>query len=225
ELEECTSGSLVPGSFHLGADGTAPLRAIHRPSRKRRRPGQCRPFARRIVFEPETEECLSMSRSRLVGALVLFLLPISLLAADPFRFPEAKHGKAELKYLEGVPVIQVEGKPAEIGEQMAVLTVKSAEKLLDYPRDYLKSRKLDFSWPLIVKMAQGMAPQFPPDYLQEIDTGVKVARLDRELLIAANAAFDIKRMMGCAALIVEPQRSASKQILFGRNLDFPTLDY
>jgi predicted choloylglycine hydrolase len=31
--------------------------------------------------------------------------------------------------------------------------------------------------------------------------------------------------MGCATLIVEPERSATKQMIFGRNLDFPTLGY
>src|SRR5262245_25999234 len=114
ELEERTSGSLASGSFHLGADGTAPLRAIGRAGSVSDRGSAARSLAEQSS-NPETEECLSMSRSRLVGALVLFLFPVSLLAAEPFRFPEAKHGKAELKYLEGVPVIQVEGKPAEIG--------------------------------------------------------------------------------------------------------------
>jgi predicted choloylglycine hydrolase len=167
-----------------------------------------------------------MSRPRLLGALAAVLfLPILVCAAEPRPFAEAKHGKGELSYVNGVPVVQVEGKPAEIGDQMAVLTAKSAEKLLGYPKDYLKSMKMEFSWPLIVKMAQGMAAQFPADYMSELETGIKVAHLNRELVIAANAMFDIKRMMGCSALMVEPERSATKQMIFGRNLDFPTLGY
>lgn len=167
-----------------------------------------------------------MSRTRLLGALVLALcVSASLLAEEPFRYPVGKHGKGELKYIDGVPVLLVEGKPAEIGEQTALLTATANQKLLAYPRDYLKSMKMDFSWPLILKMSQGMAPQFPRDYMEELESGVKAAKLNRELVIAANTAFDIKRMMGCAALIVEPERTAGKQILFGRNLDFPTLGY
>jgi hypothetical protein len=167
-----------------------------------------------------------MSRSRLLGALAAALfLPFVLFAAEPRPFAEAKHGKGELSYINGVPVVQVEGKPAEIGDEMAILTAKSAEKLLGYPKDYMKSMKMEFSWPLVLKMAQGMFPQFPPAYQEELETGIKVAHLNRELVIAANAVFDIKRMMGCATLIVEPERSATKHMIFGRNLDFPTLGY
>jgi hypothetical protein len=47
-------------------------------------------------------------------------------AAGPFRFPEGKHGKGELKYISGVPVLVHAGTPEEMGEQMAVLGLKPA---------------------------------------------------------------------------------------------------
>jgi predicted choloylglycine hydrolase len=37
--------------------------------------------------------------------------------------------------------------------------------------------------------------------------------------------FDMKKMFGCSTLIVEPDRSATKGPLFGRNLDFPTCGF
>jgi hypothetical protein len=45
-------------------------------------------------------------------------------ADDGFRFPEARHGKGQLKYHQELPVLVVEGSPREIGEQIGVLAVK-----------------------------------------------------------------------------------------------------
>jgi isopenicillin-N N-acyltransferase-like protein len=171
-------------------------------------------------------EEVTMSRSyRWTLAVALCLLfPLSLWA-EPFRYPEAKHGKGELKYIDGVPVLLVEGKPGEIGEQMAILTAKPAAKLLNYPRDFLKLIKLDAAWPIIVAMGKGLLPHFPPSYLEELESGVKASQLDRDLFVAGNTMFDIKKVLGCSALIVEPGKSGTKGMLFGRNLDFPTLGY
>jgi hypothetical protein len=167
-----------------------------------------------------------MLRSRVVVLLALMLLPpLRLQAAEPFRYPEGKHGKGEMKYINDLPVLQLEGKPAEIGEQMAILTAQPAGKLLNYPKDFLKQIKLEFAWPLIVNMGKGLLLHFPPDHLQEMESGVKAAKLDRDLFIAANTMFDIKKVIGCSTLIVEPERSATQAPLFGRNLDFPTLGY
>ena len=46
------------------------------------------------------------------------------------RFPEAKSGKGELKYVNGVPVLTVEGTPEEIGTQFGELALKPAKKPL-----------------------------------------------------------------------------------------------
>lgn len=166
-----------------------------------------------------------MSRPRPGAVLaLLFLAPLSF-GAEPFRYPEGKHGKGELKYVNGLPVLQIEGDATERGEQLAMLTAKTAERLLDFPKDYLKSMRLDFAYPMIVKMAKTLEPHFPPDHLKELESGAKAGKLDRDLLVAANSMFDIRKLMGCSTLIVEPSRSASNQMIFGRNLDFPTMGY
>src|SRR5262245_9038755 len=168
-----------------------------------------------------------MSRPRLTVLLALAMLIVApaALRAEPFRYPEAKHGKGELKHIDGVPVVVLAGKPGEIGEQMAILTAKPAGKLLDYPKDFLKAIKLDFTWPVIVNMGKALLPNFPAEHLQELEAGVKAANLDRDLFVAANTMFDLKKVIGCSTLIVEPERSATKGTLLGRNLDFPTLGY
>lgn len=155
----------------------------------------------------------------------LFLAAVRPAAAEPFRYPEGKHGQAELKYINDVPVLRVAGKPADLGEQTAVLALKSSEKLLGYPRDFLRLLKLDIAWPVIVGTGKSLLPNFPEHHLEELESGVKAGKLDRDLLVAANTMFDLKKVIGCSTLVVEPARSATGEMVFGRNLDFPTLGY
>jgi len=160
-----------------------------------------------------------------LSALLTFVLATPLSAAEPFRYPEGRHGQAELKYINGLPVIRLQGKPEEIGVQMAMLTARPAQKLLNYPKDVLKHLGLQATWPALVATGKGMLANFPADYRRELEAGIKAAELDRELFIAANTMFDIKKLFACSSLIVEPEKSATGGLLFGRNLDFPTLGY
>jgi isopenicillin-N N-acyltransferase like protein len=168
---------------------------------------------------------LARSLARSIILVVLLCVVPAFQAAEPFRYPEAKHGKGELKYINGVPVVVLQGKPAEIGEQMGVLTAKPAGRLLNYPRDFLKAINLDATWPVILALGKGLVQHFPPDYLAEMEAGVKATGLDRDLFIAGNTMFDIKKVVGCSTICIEPERSATKGMLMGRNLDFPTLGY
>src|SRR5262249_51624636 len=47
--------------------------------------------------------------------------------------------------------------------------------------------------------------------------------LGRNLLLVGNTMFDLEKISQCAALIVEPNRSATGHMLFGRDLDIPSL--
>ncbi len=153
-------------------------------------------------------------------------LPLTLsLLTTPYHYPEATHGKGSLKYVNGLPVLTVQGTPEEIGEQEAVLAIKPATKLLGYPRELLKAHGVDIAWPLIVKTGVGMYKHFPAEYQKELEAAAKAAEVEKETMIVGNTMFDIKKFIACSTLIVEPERSATKQPLFGRNLDFPTLGY
>ena len=50
-----------------------------------------------------------MRRSVLLGLSLLFLETLSAQAGEPFRYPEAKHGKGELRHVNGLPVLFVQG--------------------------------------------------------------------------------------------------------------------
>src|SRR5437588_11726834 len=110
-----------------------------------------------------------MARIRFLAGWVLLaaVVPSATAADKPFRYPEGTHGKGSLKYVNGIPVLTVEGTPEEIGEQMGTLAGKPAAKLLTYPKEVLKIFGVSLTWPLLVKEANAMVPNFPKDYLKE----------------------------------------------------------
>jgi hypothetical protein len=152
---------------------------------------------------------------------------------EPFQFPTQKHGRGELKYLNGVPVLVVEGTPQEIGEAIGVLAAKPSRRAATYPKEILSylatPAGLKLLWPLVIMNGNKLVENFPKDYRQEFEAMVKASGLDRELLVAANTMFDLKAdlaaLFGCSALILEADRSATGQPLFGRNMDYLSLGY
>ena len=94
--------------------------------------------------------------------LSLALLTATPAAAEPFRYPEGKHGdSARLRYVNGVPVLEVGGKPEQIGAAVGKLALKPAPKVLGYPRGLVKLFKADNLWNLLVAGGHGMYRQFP----------------------------------------------------------------
>jgi len=168
-----------------------------------------------------------MTRSRIFGAffVVLALAPTAVRAAEPFRYPEGKCGKAELKYANGLPVLTLEGTPEQIGAQTGKLCKEPLKKLTGFSKDFLKALGFGKRWPQLVEVSKSMVPQFPPDHLKELEAMVKQPGLDREQAIVGNTFADISKIASCSALLVEAKRSATGGPLFGRNLDYPTLGF
>jgi hypothetical protein len=165
-----------------------------------------------------------MFRSRSVALAFLFLIlsaSAGRCAEKPFRFPEGKHGKGELKYLNDIPVLTVEGTPREIGEQIGVLVVKPAPQVMDVLKAFLKERKLEKLWSTLVKISEGVFANFPADYRAEVEAMAKASGLPRDGFVVGNTIMDYVKLGGCSTLIVEGERSAVGGPLFGRNWDFP----
>jgi hypothetical protein len=139
-------------------------------------------------------------------------------AAEPFRYPEGTHGKGELKYRQGVPVLVAAGTPAEIGEQIGVLAVKPLAPQMVLVKKYVEN--FGPAWPVLVKICEGLFQQFPAEYRAELEAMARAGGVERELLIVANTIGDIQHLGRCSALIVEPSRSTTGQAIFGRNADY-----
>ena len=152
---------------------------------------------------------------------ILLALTLGALAEEPFRYPEARHAKGQLRYQDGIPIVTVEGSPAEIGEQVGVLVLKPARGLLKKADDLLAAHGLKNLFPVLMKTGNVMTPQFPPDHLAELESAAKHSAWPRDMLVLANTIPDLRKLTSCSALIISPEKSTTGGPLFGRNLDTP----
>jgi hypothetical protein len=166
-----------------------------------------------------------MARSCPLAFLVCLFVPALVPAAEPFRYTEGTHGPAELRYVNGLPVLTVAGTPEEIGAQIGALTGPELKRLVKFPHDLLSRIGLGVMMSPLTKISNSMWPQFPPDCRRELDAMVKQTGLDRDQAVLGNTVFDILKIAGCSTFVVEPARSATGGPLFGRNLDYPTLGF
>jgi hypothetical protein len=168
-----------------------------------------------------------MAASRGLARAALALLVVGWAApagaAQPFRYPEGKHGKGELRYVHGLPVLVVAGSPEEIGEQVGVLALKPAAGGARLLKDYLKQRRLEALWPLLVRLGRQAFARVPAPYRREVEAMARASGLDLDLLVVGNSLDELRRLAGCSGLVVGPERSATGGPLFGRNWDFPPL--
>ena len=142
-----------------------------------------------------------------------------------FRFPEGRHGEAELRYVDGVPLLTVQGTPEEIGEAVGVLALRPGRRMADYPLDLLRTFWLrPLRWPML-QVGRWLARRFPTDYHREMEAMYAAADLSRDLAVLNNTFYDIKKVAFCSALLVTTERTTEGGPLLGRNLDYPPLGY
>ena len=138
-----------------------------------------------------------------------------------FRYTEGKFEGAELKYYGKIPILVVEGTPDEIGKQlghMQVAVVADFQKLLE---KYVEFRGWTEVYPYMRRVGGVLTFNFPADHRREFEASCKEAKVDRDLLVLINTAFDVVSAFACSAIVAEPGRSATGDVVFGRNLDLP----
>lgn len=157
---------------------------------------------------------------------VLILCPAWAIAAEERSFQEGQFESGQLRYINDLPVLIVSGSPEEIGRQKAALTGEVVQKLIDYPKKFMRSsNNSDERWEKLVAMGEALKPQIPPDYRDEMKAFAKKAGFEREwdLGFLTNVMVDIYRGgFSCSSIIAEAPRSATGGPLFGHNLDFYT---
>lgn len=166
---------------------------------------------------------------RIVGcAAVLLLLGAARGVAEDRAYTEGTHGKGSLRYVGGIPVVTLVGTPEQIGGQEAALVLGVARPLLGLPRQILEDRVASVGWPVVAGLGQGMVARGPERYRRELDAAAAEAGLaadEKDAFVIANAMIELRRIGGCSALLVEPSRSETGGMLFGRNFDFPTFGH
>lgn len=157
-------------------------------------------------------------------ALLGLLLMTAASFAQEKLYPEATSGAGKVEYVNGFPVITLEGTPDEIGTQYGELVLKPAKPLIGRVDTYMKQIGWEKAFPTMVKLAGLVFVNFPPDYQKELRTVSKTAGVEQNLLTALNAIPDLAKLGGCSTLVVEPKRSTTGGPLFGRNLDWPPFE-
>ncbi|QEG33080.1 C45 family autoproteolytic acyltransferase/hydolase [Bythopirellula goksoeyrii] len=151
--------------------------------------------------------------------LIVALLSCGSLHAEGVYQP-TRFGQGELRIVDSIPVVILQGTPAEIGQQHSGILAKPGAELFGFPRRMLAECGYEFLWPFAVSAGKTLMKNSPADYLQEIGGATNQAELDDDILAVANTLLELRRV-GCSSLIVEPERSATGGPLFGRNFDFP----
>ncbi len=160
-----------------------------------------------------------------IGRLIFSALVVLCTAAQAAEFEEATHGPASLKLIHGVPVIHLYGTHAEMGEQYGALLKPQIKFLIKQYLDRVLTPagiKIGLR-KFVLKLSREMEKSIPKHYIQEMKALAKSAEVEYEDVLLVNTVFDIKRAIFCTAVVAVGDRSADKQPIFGRNLDFPTL--
>jgi isopenicillin-N N-acyltransferase like protein len=162
-----------------------------------------------------------MTKRLCVPTMALLFVAATAAAQDKaFRFPEAKHGKGELKYVQGIPVLVLSGTPEEMGEQLGALAIRHVD--LNKLRDsVLNEIGLSSLRGLMTTAGKGLYHGFPSHHAKELEAAVKAGKCERDTAILANTLADLSAGFGCSTIIVEPARSKTGQPIFGRNFDWP----
>lgn len=161
----------------------------------------------------------------LLGCVALLTWVPETRAQQPFRFPEAKCENGELRYIEGVPVLTVAGTPEEMGRAIGLLALKPGRRMASYPDDLLNEFYLSFLRTPFLHAGRRMVDRFPRSIRAEMDAMIAASELSPDLAVLGNTMFDLKKVIACSTLGVEPQRSATGGSLMARNLDYPPLGY
>jgi isopenicillin-N N-acyltransferase like protein len=155
-------------------------------------------------------------------ALLALLSASAAVAAEPRAFTERRSGGGELKYINDLPVLTVSGTPEEMGRQSAALTGEVVKKLVGYPEALLRQRSKPKA--PYVAMCKKLAPQLSAAHREELLAALDQLGVDRDDGLLGNLLPDVYRGgFACSSLTIEPSRSGTKGLLFGRNLDFYTL--
>lgn len=165
-----------------------------------------------------------MRYNPVVSVVGLFLFCAVAHAEAPFRYPEGRHGRGELRYINDVPVLIVEGTHAEMGEQIGVLALKPAAKVAQLVSGFADRQIPRVVRPLADAAAQALYAKFPDEYRQELEAMAKAAGVDKSTLVIANTIIDLQEMIGCTSVLVAGNRSTTGGPLYGRNVDVPYVE-
>src|SRR4051812_40449094 len=120
----------------------------------------------------------------LLAAIFFFGITLPAFAQSPPQtFKEGKHGRGELKIVQGIPVLTVQGKPAEIGEQIGVLVGKNSPNPTPVLLQFLKEVKLGGTYEVLKVIAMKLKAGMPADHVTEMEAMAKAGGYEIDMLM------------------------------------------
>ena len=138
---------------------------------------------------------------------------------------QLRQGPGSLEKIGPVPLAIVRGSPEEMGRQLGLLLAKPLADMAARQDQLLAGFGLAAGRDVLLKTGNLMAGHFPPNHLAELKAISQAAGVRYDFLLFGNVIYDYSKIGGCSALLVEPSKSATGEVLFGRNMDFPTFGF
>ena len=135
-----------------------------------------------------------------------------------------KYGKGELiidPIYQKIPIMILRGSPAELGEQQGRLLKPQLTTSIDtYLNRFLAQEEPKKR--ALVGM-KSMEPFVPVEYRQELEAMSHASGLSFDRLLLLQTIIDEPRLPFCSAIISSRPATKEAPLIFGRNLDFPSL--
>src|SRR3990172_8026171 len=107
---------------------------------------------------------------RFVPLLLLAFLHVSVvLGSEVFRYPEGRFRDGELRYVNDVPVLIVQGSHREIGEQVGTLALKHAARVVHLVNAYADEKLPKTVRPFADVAVRSMYARFPREHRDELE--------------------------------------------------------
>lgn len=132
-----------------------------------------------------------------------------------------RHGKGELKQVNGIPVLILQGKPEQMGAQYGNILgelIRGLEQHLD-EHVYISPQQKCAAQMFVSSLEKNISDR----YRKELKAAARASGASYRSLLLLNSIGDVFNM-GCSTFAVWGKRSFDGNPLFGRNLDFYTFD-
>ena len=158
----------------------------------------------------------------LVSAVGVGCSPRCAFGGVPPRFEAATVPHGRLHQTRGYWVLELDGTAKQRGEAAGKLLGPQVRWLL--PR-YLRRVTGRLQIPAkYLERLHGIAKAIPPRHREQIDALAAAAKVDKDALLAANLATELKATLACSCLATLPSRSTDGKVRVARNLDWPAGD-
>ena len=135
---------------------------------------------------------------------------------------EKKHYKnSYLEYQNNTPILHLYGSASERGEAIGHLMGKQIQHLID---KYIKILHSGEKYQKAIQTAYQLEKHIPREYILEMKGISKGSGIAYKDILLANTFLEMLFGVMCSTFVVQKEQSDVNTLIFGRNLDFPSMN-